>query len=296
MHEIGHAIGFAHEQSRPDREYYVKVLLSQIPDADKKNYMKLNHHNVDYQGTIYDYGSIMHYSLSSVMSISNEAAYNAQGRPVVGQRIKLSSRDILQANRLYRCPGPGQKGKLWVVVGYAKDLPDTDVGLFNKPDPYVVVNAYTSTGLQLTRKTSTKDGTTSPIYNEYLEFGARTWQFIRVRVWDSDSGEDDAMTQSQTIPIGSSSRHFIKHCASPKCSDYLWFDYIFIPDGNECSPNPCLNDGICIDGNAQYKCMCKSGYGGPQCQFLKRKLWVYARYGHNLPSGDGPLSKSDPYI
>ena len=296
IHEIAHAIGFWHEQSRPDRDNYVNVLYSQIPDDAKTDYMRRSHHDVDYQGTIYDYGSIMHYPLSSVMSISNQAAYNAQGRPTVGQTIRLSARDIIQANRLYRCPGPGQKGKLRVYVRYAKGLPDTD-GPFNKPDPYVVVKAVTSTGAQLTRKTSKKNGKTSPTYYENVEFGASTWQFIRVRVWDSDVGGDDAMTQSQTIPIGRTSRHFIKHCASTKCSGYLYLDYIFTPDGDECATKPCLNGGTCIDGNAQYTCRCRSGYAGPRCQFLKRRLRVYVRYGRNLPDRDGPFGgDSDPYV
>ncbi|KAL9952638.1 hypothetical protein ACROYT_G039916 [Oculina patagonica] len=37
-------------------------------------------------------------------------------------------------------------------------------------------------------------------------------------------------------------------------------------DINECSSNPCLNGGACIDQVNGYVCNCQAGYGGTRCQ------------------------------
>ena len=69
-------------------------------------------------------------------------------------------------------------------------------------------------------------------------------------------------------------------------------------DSNDCSPNPCINGGICHDGFFNYSCACPSGFTGNRCQYQTYNLWVYARYGRNLPDADDGLSEgdSDPYM
>ena len=312
IHEIGHAVGFWHEQSRPDRNRYVKILTRNIKRGMGHNFMRRSHHDVDYQGTKYDYGSIMHYGTAffskctnnprvncPTIAVSNSSAYSAQGRPTLGQRSGLSATDILQARRLYKCPGPGIRGRLRVYIRYARNLPDTDP-IFNKPDPYVRISAVSSSGGQWIKRTSSKSGTTNPTFNQVVEFGGNTWQFFRIRVWDSDgrlTGKDDPMTQSQTIPIRSGSNANLIHCASTSCRGFLRFDYTLIPDRTECSPNPCRNGGTCIERIAAFTCRCRSGYGGKRCEFRRRSLQVFARLGRNLPDKDGFLKgKSDPYV
>ena len=37
-------------------------------------------------------------------------------------------------------------------------------------------------------------------------------------------------------------------------------------DGNECSPDPCQNGGTCVDLVGSYRCDCKTGYSGTNCE------------------------------
>ena len=239
IHEIGHAVGFWHEQSRPDRDEYINILTRNIASGMRHNFMKRRHHDVDYQGTKYDYGSIMQYSTTAfsrctnkkgvncpTITVSNTAAYNDQGRPTLGQRSALSHIDILQANRLYRCPGVGVKGHLRVFIRYAHNLHNTEP-IFNDTDPYVRISAVSSSGNEWTKQTSRKYGTTNPTFNQWIDFGRNSWQFLRIRVWDYDPlSRDNPMTQSQTIPITSGSHRFLKHCARTSCGGFLRFDLL----------------------------------------------------------------------
>ena len=62
MHEIGHAIGFWHEQSRPDRDDYVRILVENIEMNMASQFLKYSRQDVDSFEVPYDFNSIMHYS------------------------------------------------------------------------------------------------------------------------------------------------------------------------------------------------------------------------------------------
>ena len=154
LHVIGHAIGFWHEQSRPDRNNFVKPIKENICIAQGKwyDFRRQNNRQVNYQRTSYDYGSIMHYSETafnncigcSTLKIVNQQEYFKQGQPELGSTNKYSPTDIEQVNRMYSCPGTGVKGILKVKVKSATDLPDTDV--WGLPEPYVKPTAIDNNG------------------------------------------------------------------------------------------------------------------------------------------------------
>ena len=112
-------------------------------------------------------------------------------------------------------------------------------------------------------------------------------------VWDSDIGADDRLTSTQTFHISRGYHQHLRHCTG-SCAVY--FDYNLIPDGNDCSPNPCMR-GTCSDLISAYRCNCPSGYSGTWCEHISGRLLIFVRYGHSLPDRDGWLAgDSDPYV
>lgn len=304
VHEIGHAIGFWHEQSRSDRDAFVNILLNNVQDSKKHNFAKRAAEELDHQGEGYDYGSIMHYGPTAfsknnlaTIQVNNAAAYAAQGSPTLGQRTALSGSDIRQANRRYQCRAAGVAGHLRLYIRYGRNLQDRD-GLFSgASDPFVRVTAVDANGNSVTRMTSIKDGTLNPDFYQWLDFGGRAWQFFRIQVLDHDSGlngDDDALSQRETVVVraGSFSR---THAAFG--NGYLTYYLYLTPDGDDCSPNPCQNGGTCSDLISAYSCACPSGYSGDRCQYYTNQLWIFARYGRSLLDADGFLSgASDVYM
>ena len=47
-----------------------------------------------------------------------------------------------------------------------------------------------------------------------------------------------------------------------------------LSDIDDCVPNPCENDGSCVDGVNDYTCICESGFQGKNCsEYLPVRLY-----------------------
>ena len=105
LHELGHAIGFFHEHSRPDRDDHIKVIHENVQPDLTYNFHKRPSSQVNDYGTPYDMNSIMHYG-QRAYGIQNKItikSINPAYQGTIGKREHLSFHDVMLANRIYRC-------------------------------------------------------------------------------------------------------------------------------------------------------------------------------------------------
>ncbi|CAG5136641.1 unnamed protein product, partial [Candidula unifasciata] len=109
QHEILHALGLWHEQSRSDRDEYIKVMWDNIPREHYSNFgtRSLSESHQIFLTMPYDYGSLMHYSNNTfAIDRHKPTLVPKQDLPrgvVMGQRAGMSQGDVDKINALYRC-------------------------------------------------------------------------------------------------------------------------------------------------------------------------------------------------
>lgn len=102
MHELAHAAGFWHEQSRPDRDQYVSIKMKNVASGFGHNFAIRS--TASTVGT-YDFASIMHYddyafSYNGQPTIVAKPAYSAY-QSAMGNRSYLTTSDADGMRRLY---------------------------------------------------------------------------------------------------------------------------------------------------------------------------------------------------
>lgn len=106
MHELLHALGMFHEQSRADRDSYIRVLSENIVDnylSQFNTYVQSNI-NGNQIGT-FDFDSIMLYGSNAFVNSGNPGVYSMtklDGSPFYAQRSYLSTGDLEGLKYLYQ--------------------------------------------------------------------------------------------------------------------------------------------------------------------------------------------------
>uniref|UniRef100_A0A8B9K520 Metalloendopeptidase n=1 Tax=Astyanax mexicanus TaxID=7994 RepID=A0A8B9K520_ASTMX len=94
QHELLHALGFNHEQTRSDRDNHILLILIFLSDF-------INTLN---QGTAYDYNSVMQYHRTAFSKNGQATMVPIPNSNVsFGQATQMSQNDITRINRLYGC-------------------------------------------------------------------------------------------------------------------------------------------------------------------------------------------------
>jgi len=165
-HEIGHAIGFHHEQSRPDRDDYINVHYENIQSGLERQFDKYEWTQVTSRDVGYDIGSVMHYG---------SHGFSSNGLPTIttidpldmyrlGNRDGLSAADITLANLIYECDNECSNMDQCLNGGYH----DPDCNCVCPPgysgDLCQDGNGPTTTPPCIQRLTATQGEITSPNY------------------------------------------------------------------------------------------------------------------------------------
>lgn len=102
MHELCHALGLWHEQSRKDRDQYIEIQWDHVLPGYEHNFRQQISDADDFGP--YDFDSIMHYPPLAYSKDGQPTIKAVSGNPNFGQRERLSAGDINALRHLYGAP------------------------------------------------------------------------------------------------------------------------------------------------------------------------------------------------
>ena len=153
VHELGHAWGLWHEQSREDRDGYITINWQNIESGREHNFNQHISDGDDIGG--YDYGSIMHYGAYAFSKNGQPTIAAKQSGVTIGQRSGLSTGDIAAVHHIYRTlhhnlavsqvyatPHSRNAWAAFPGFGWRKVHPDAPAGVTNTFELLAVSRAF----------------------------------------------------------------------------------------------------------------------------------------------------------
>ncbi|XP_071037795.1 astacin-like metalloprotease toxin 5 [Parasteatoda tepidariorum] len=104
VHELGHAVGFYHEQNRSDRDEYLIIYLENVKESVRHNFKKVSPQgNILYNS--FDYDSIMIYGNRAFSYNGKDTMVARNGQKLVYSFKKpgMNKSDIERVNKMYKC-------------------------------------------------------------------------------------------------------------------------------------------------------------------------------------------------
>uniref|UniRef100_A0A2L2Y0Q3 Metalloendopeptidase n=1 Tax=Parasteatoda tepidariorum TaxID=114398 RepID=A0A2L2Y0Q3_PARTP len=104
IHELGHVLGFYHEQNRSDRDDHLIIYEENVKEDQKKNFIKLNpEENILYND--FDYDSIMIYGNKAMTKNDKDTMVAKNGKILLDpfRKEEMTKSDIERFKKMYKC-------------------------------------------------------------------------------------------------------------------------------------------------------------------------------------------------
>lgn len=231
-HELMHALGFYHTQSREDRDNYVTINISNVQKGFESNFQKESDEASNLG--VYDYGSCMHYHAKSFAKdnkINTISLKNAKGGEdkIMGQRDSMSHMDIINISDVYSaCSNKGNK-KPYVTKETA-NIPSTKVASNNntgtQPTTIAASSACDAKNAEKKYQTSMKPGERLAEKEKLVSANGR----YHFRVTTDGNFVIEEVLNSGTCPFQEIYRFPINNGGSKPAVSFFSYN----PDGNIC--------------------------------------------------------------